>query len=272
MTGVPVAWAVTAGGGTIASDTLSDGACGPFASSVNNATDVNGKAGVCWTLGPVPGTNSVTARPTFGGDAPQGVVFLNAAGNTESGIQFTATGDLIPTTATATAVTATYDGAAHLGSGSCSDSLTPAYSYGTTGGSAPVNGGTYTFTVTCGAGSTVYAVSTASSTVTITPAPTTTALTCPSQVYTGSPVGACTAAVTGPAGLSAAVTPVTYTNNVNVGTANASATFLATANYQSSTGTATFAITKAASATAVACPATVAYAASALSPCTATVA
>ncbi|MDE3127317.1 MAG: hypothetical protein KGL38_04880 [Gemmatimonadota bacterium] len=270
MTSVPVTWAVTAGGGTIASDTLSDGACGPFASSASNATDVNGQAGVCWTLGPVPGSNTVTATPAFGGDAPQGVVFLNSAGNAESGVQFTATGDLIPTTATATAVTATYDGTAHLASGSCSNSLTPAYTYGTTGGSAPVNGGTYSFTVTCGAGSSVYAVSTASSTITITPAPTTTTLSCSSQVYTGSPVGACTATATGPAGLSAAVTPVAYTNNVNVGTAGASATFLATANYQTSTGTATFAITKAASATAVTCPATVAYTGSAQTPCAAT--
>ncbi len=270
MTGVPVAWNVTAGGGTIASDTLLDDACGPFGSTVDNATDGNGQAGVCWTLGPVPGTNTVTAKPTYGGDAPNGVVFLNASGGTETGVQFTATGDLIPSTSTATPVTAVYDGSAQSGSGSCSNSLTPAYSYNTTDGSAPVNGGTYTFTVTCGEGSTVYAVSTATSTITITPAPTTTTLSCPSEVYTGSPVGGCTATATGVAGLSQAVTPVTYTNNVNVGTANASATFLATANYQSSTGTATFAITKAPSTTAVSCPATVPYDGNAQTPCTAT--
>jgi hypothetical protein len=270
MTGVPVAWAVTAGGGAIASDTLSDNACGLFASTTSNATDVNGQAGVCWTLGPNAGSNTVTATPTFGGDAPAGVVFLNSSGSTETGVQFTATADLIPTTASATGVTATYDGLAQTGSGTCSNSLTPALSYGTANGSAPVNAGSYTLTVTCGTGSTVYAVSTATATITINPATPVVALTCPDSVaFTGAALTPCSATATAP-GLSITPTPA-YSNNTAVGTATASVSLAAAGNYAAASGSKTFLITKATSTTAVSCQTSVAYSAGAdQSPCTAT--
>ncbi len=269
MTGVPIAWAVTAGGGTIAPDTLTDDACGPFATNVANATDTNGKAAVCWTLGPNAGTNTVTATPTFGGDAPAGVVFVDAAGTVESGIQFNATADLIPTTATATGDTAVYDGLAHPGTGSCSNSLTPALSYSTAGGSAPVDAGSYALTVTCGSGSTVYQVSTDTATIVITPAKPVVAVSCPdSVVYTGAALTPCSATVKAP-NLDLTPTP-SYTDNTNVGTATATVTFAAMRNYTPATGSSTFRITKATSTTAVSCPASLPYSAGATqNPCTA---
>lgn len=76
LTGVPVSWLVTSGGGSIASETVSSLSCvGEFASTANDITDVNGKAGVCWTLGPNLGSNTVIATPHVGGDAPAGVAF-----------------------------------------------------------------------------------------------------------------------------------------------------------------------------------------------------
>ncbi|HEX8725496.1 MAG TPA: hypothetical protein VF737_08920, partial [Gemmatimonadaceae bacterium] len=269
MTGVPVGWAVTSGGGTIASDTLVDNACGPFSTAVNNATDVNGQAGVCWTLGPNAGTNTVTATPTFGGDAPAGVVFLDGSGATESGVQFTATADLIPTTATATGDTTTYDGLAHAGSGICSNSLTPALTYNTTGGSAPVDAGPYTLIVTCGAGSTVYKTSTDTATILIRPAVPVVTVACPDSIaYTGSPLTPCTATVKAP-NLNLTPTP-TYSANTGVGFAVATVNFAATRNYAAAKGTTSFRITKATSAVAVSCPATVPYSAGAnQTPCTA---
>src|SRR5207249_3370726 len=69
--------------------------------------------------------------------------------------------------------------------------------------------------------------------------------------YTGSPQTPCTAAATGVGGLNVGVTPVTYTNNTNVGTAGASAAYGGDANHFRSTGTGSFAIGKAASYTVV---------------------
>src|SRR3989442_13759531 len=57
----------------------------------------------------------------------------------------------------------------------------------------------------------------------------------------------------GPAGLSASLTP-TYTNNVNVGTATASAAYGGDANHDGSLGSDTFEITPAPSTTTVDCP------------------
>src|SRR5881628_758584 len=69
--------------------------------------------------------------------------------------------------------------------------------------------------------------------------------------YTGSPQTPCTAAATGVGGLNVGVTPVTYTNNTNVGTAGASATYGGDVNHFGSAGTGSFAIGKAASSTVV---------------------
>lgn len=75
MTGVPVLWNVTAGGGEISPRTLY---CGNnYAASAATTTNELGRAGICWTLG-TPGTNTVTATPSAGGDAPAGVIFVPA--------------------------------------------------------------------------------------------------------------------------------------------------------------------------------------------------
>jgi hypothetical protein len=86
MQSVPVGWAVTAGGGSIASNSLLTGNCGTFSTTAATATDASGKASVCWTLGTSVSTNTVDATPTAGGDAPAGVYFA------PSSTTFTATG------------------------------------------------------------------------------------------------------------------------------------------------------------------------------------
>ncbi len=96
------------------------------------------------------------------------------------------------------------------------------------------------------AGDANHAGSTGTGSFTITAMPTTTIVTCPPSVtYTGSAITVCTATVTGAGGLNEAVTPVTYSNNTNVGTAGASATYAGDANHPASTGTGSFAITAA---------------------------
>jgi len=82
MTGVPVSWSVTAGGGSIAP---LDGFCGSYGSTAATTTNELGRAAICWTVGG-PGTNSVRATPSAGGDAPAGVSF------TPSEFDFSVTG------------------------------------------------------------------------------------------------------------------------------------------------------------------------------------
>lgn len=250
--GVPLSWNVTAGGGSIAPDTLGDNACGTFGSAASNATDTDGKAGVCWTLGPDAGTNVVTAMPTPGGDAPEGVIFVDGNGNQESGVTFTATGDPLPSTASASDVTVPFDGMPHPGSGSCSNGVTPTLTYGTKDGSPPVAAGTYPFTATCNAGSPLYQQSKATATITIDQSTPSVALSCPeSEPYTGAPLTPCTATITGP-GLNFTATP-TYTDNVGVGTATASYTYTGSGDLGAVSGSATFQITPAATVTTVNC-------------------
>jgi len=69
---------------------------------------------------------------------------------------------------------------------------------------------------------------------------------CPTaaQTYTGSAIEPCTANATGAGGLNQTLT-VAYTNNVNVGTANASASYVGDGNHQGNGNSATFAIVNA---------------------------
>jgi hypothetical protein len=70
----------------------------------------------------------------------------------------------------------------------------------------------------------------------------TTVITCSaSETYTGSPITPCTATVTGDGGLNESVA-VTYTDNINVGTAQVGATYGGDANHSGSSDTETFAI------------------------------
>lgn len=228
---VPVSWVIGQGGGVVAPEATLAHTCGAFGSTASTATNAAGNASVCWTLGATAGTNTVLATATAGGDAPAGVTF-------SSGVTFTATATKITPTVTATGGVFVYNGAARAGSGTCSNGLTPALSYSS--GSAPINVGTYTLTVTCGAGNPTYNTVTQTATIQITAAPTLAAVTCPvSMQYTGSVVTPCTGSVTGP-GLSLSIIP-TYTSNV-VGTAMATVSYAGGGNYLPSTASKTFQI------------------------------
>ena len=90
-----------------------------------------------------------------------------------------------------------------------------------------------------------YLASGDSKTFTIGKAPTTAAVSCPASVtHTGSAIEPCSAIVTGAGGLNEAVT-IIYTNNVDVGTATANATYAESRNHKSSTDSKTFNITTA---------------------------
>ena len=263
MQNVPVNWAVNLGGGTIAPQDFLAATCGAFAATAATATDVNGKAGVCWTLGATTGINTVIATPSAGGDAPAGVTFAPPAQS------FTATATKITPTAGATGETVTYDGAAHPGSGTCSNGLTPALTY-SGDGSVPTNAGSYTLTVTCGAGSPVYNTATATAAIDISQLAPSVVVTCPaSVVYTGAAQTPCSATASA-IGLSETLTP-TYTSNIVVGTATATATRTAGGNYAAASGSATFQISAASSTVSVTCPASTVFTNSALTPCSASV-
>ena len=106
MQNVPVNWAVNLGGGAIAPQNRQTSTCGaPFGATAATATDVNGHASVCWTLGATAGTNTVIATPSAGGDAPLGVTFAPTAQS------FTATAtSIMPTVTVSCPATATYTG------------------------------------------------------------------------------------------------------------------------------------------------------------------
>src|SRR5438876_10280788 len=75
------------------------------------------------------------------------------------------------------------------------------------------------------------------------------------QLYTGSAQTPCTASYATVDGLSGSLTP-SYSNNVNVGPAAASASYAGDGNHAGSNNAASFAISKASSSVAVSCPAT----------------
>ncbi|MEQ1759804.1 MAG: hypothetical protein ABL986_15925 [Vicinamibacterales bacterium] len=88
-----------------------------------------------------------------------------------------------------------------------------------------------------------YAPASASVNIAVTQASSTTTITCPVSVpATGSPLTPCSAIATGAGNLSVPVVP-TYTNNVNAGTANVSATFGGDTNHTGSSATSSFLIT-----------------------------
>ncbi len=87
-----------------------------------------------------------------------------------------------------------------------------------------------------------YYGSSGSATFTIARATSSTVVSCPASVtYTGAPRTPCSAMTTGAGGLSQSTT-VTYSNNTNIGTATANATYAGDANHTGSSGSATFAI------------------------------
>jgi hypothetical protein len=120
------------------------------------------------------------------------------------------------------------------------------------------------------AGTSTKAASSGTGALTITKAGSTTAVTCADGTFTGSALEPCSAAVTGAGGLDDAL-DVSYTDNVDAGTAHASASFAGDANHDPSDGSATFEIGRASSTTEISCPPTVGYTGSPQAPCTASV-
>jgi hypothetical protein len=242
-----------------------------------------------FTPNPVPGHSTSASTSTLTITAPAGTtpgpytftVSANApnvgGGQGCNGGTVNATATLVvasAVSATTTTVTCpahvTYTGSALTpctanvtGAGGFNQSLTVAYSSNTNAGTAIASASF--------AGDANHAASSDSKTFIIDPAASTTTVTCPAHVtYTGSVLTPCTATVTGDGGLNQSIT-VTYSNNTNAGTANASASFGGDANHAASSDSKTFVIDPAASTTTVSCPAHVTYTGSALTPCTANV-
>ena len=231
------------------------------------------------------GTVDCTPGPTATfapGATTVSCIATNLEGNNTVTGTFTVLVTAAATTTTVTAADAIYDGlpydgatATVTGPGDLNDPLLITYTgingtiYGPSS-DAPIAAGSYTAAATF-AGSGSYLGSTGSATFTITPAGSTTVVSCPASVtYTGAALEVCTATVTG-AGLNQAVTPVTYSNNTNVGTAGATAIYAGDANHTGSTGSGSFTITPAGSTTVVSCPLSVTYTGAAQTPCTVTV-
>ena len=148
-------------------------------------------------------------------------------------------------------------------------SLTPAPTLTTTYENN-INAGTATASYAF-EGNANYEGSSGQATFEIVPAISTVTVSCPASVtYDGTAQTPCTATVTGAGGLN--LTPVLiYTNNINAGTASASYTFAADANYAGSTGSASFTIGLAASITTVTCGPGSPYTGAAQTPCSVTV-
>src|SRR5206468_3468128 len=151
--------------------------------------------------------------------------------------------------------------ASYTGAGGLSGTLTPAYSDNSNVGTATASA-SY-------AGDANHDTASNSATFGITKASSTVTVTCPASVtFTGSAIDACTASYTGAGGLSGSLTPA-YTDNTNVGTATASASYAGDANHDTASNSATFAIGKAPVTVSVSCPAGVTFTGSPLTPCTA---
>jgi len=148
---------------------------------------------------------------------------------------------------------AVYDGNQHGGSasvtgiGGLNQSLTVTYTgrnttvYGPTT-TAPTNAGDYTASASF-AGDGNHTGSSDARDYSIAPAGSVTTVNCPaSVVFTGSPLTPCTAVASGAGGLNVGVS-VSYVNNINPGTATASASYAGDPNHTGSSGSATFVIT-----------------------------
>ena len=103
-----------------------------------------------------------------------------------------------------------------------------------------------------GAETTNFLAASTEQSVTIAKAATVTTVTCGAGpfTYNGSPYTPCSASVTGPGGLNQVLT-VNYADNINAGTATASASYTESANYLGSSDSKNFTIAKAATVTTV---------------------
>ena len=182
-----------------------------------------------------------------------------------------------PVTITAGSYSGTYDGAAHSPS-ACAVTGTYTGNLSCTNNPASVgpnvgSGSVAPVLVLNGETEANFTVSSMNGSWEIEPAETNTTVTCdPASVtYNGLPHEHCTAAVSGPGGLDQPL-DLTYHNNINAGTATASASYTGGDNWLSSSDSQTFTIIKAATETTVTCdPTSVTYNGSSQEPCTAAV-
>ena len=108
----------------------------------------------------------------------------------------------------------------------------------------PAAGTTTIIPVVSGSGQTNFAITLVNGSFAISKADSVTTVSCPASVtYKGSAWTPCTATVSGAGGLNQTLT-VSYTNNINAGTATASASFAGDANHNASSDSKTFQINK----------------------------
>jgi hypothetical protein len=207
------------------------------------------------TIAVVSGTASCTttatpASPVSGNPYPitctQGT--LSAANYSFQFVGGTLTVTAAPVTATAGSYTGVYDGSSHTTLPACAVTGNYTGDLSCTNNPASVGpdagSGTVSPTVSGGTLSN-FAITTVNGAWSITQAPATVTVNCPASVfYTGVAQTPCTATVTGAGGLSQPLT-VSYTNNINPGTATASASFAGDANHAASSNSANFTISQA---------------------------
>ncbi len=75
LVGAPVTFSVETGGGMVAAQDANVDCVLPFSSSATASSSLTGRSAACWTMGVVPGPNTVRATPGVGGDIPSGVTF-----------------------------------------------------------------------------------------------------------------------------------------------------------------------------------------------------
>ena len=206
------------------------------------------------------GAGTATASASYAGDA-------NHDGSTGSAT-FTIDKAGSTVTVTCSAGPFVYTGEAHTpctatvtGAGGLSQSVPVSYTDNTGAGTATASASYDGDANHLGSSdSKTFEIAKASSSVTVS---------CPESVtYTGSAQEPCTASVSGAGGLSESLS-VSYANNLNAGTATASASYAGDANHLASSGYATFTIDKAPSTVTVTCPASVVFTGSPITPCTA---
>jgi hypothetical protein len=235
-----------------------------------NATQLNATANVDGTFAYTPETGSVLNAGTHTLSVqftPNDTTSYNSASKSVS-----LTVNKVDATINVNGYTGVYDGNAHGATGTATgvnnENLSNLLHLGASFTNAP--GGTANWSFS---GNTNYNSDSGTAAIVINKADTTTTVSCDAGpfTYTGSAQTPCSASVSGPGSLNQAVTPVTYTDNTNAGTATASATYAGTANYNGSSDSENFTIGKADTTTKVTCPTSVTYTGSAHTPCSASV-
>ena len=248
--------------GTVTLGSTGAGAFSPAATCVLAGVGATTSCSVTYTPSAVgSGTHAISAN--YGGD-----VNFNASNGNQNLTVNQATSSV---TVTCPVVSQPYTGAAQTpctASYSTSDGLsgplTPTYLNNTNAGIAAADAAY--------AGDADHAASNNSANFTISQVASTVTVTCPvlSQPFTGAAQTPCTAEATGVGMTPVDVTAsIIYSNNINVGTATADASWLGDINHTGNIGSGSFAIGQATSIVTVSCPVSVIYTGAAQTPCTA---